>query len=111
MVILLVIHVDCKRESLRRQPAEVHAHKIASKDRKAPSSEEVIKDIMKERAENPKDSKEDSDKQTEDEAEREAEMEVIIFQGLVYDITSLSPIGCPGGMSYHDCDVMRGPTH
>ena len=76
LVILLVIHVDCRRESLRRQPAEVHAHKIASKDRKAPNSEEVIKDIMKERAENPKDSKEDSNKQSEDETEREAEMEV-----------------------------------
>ena len=76
MIILLVIHVDCKRESLRRQPAEVHAHKIASKDRKPPSSEEVIDDILKERAENPKNSKEESNKQAEEEAEKEAEKEV-----------------------------------
>ena len=76
MIILLVIHVDCKRESQRRQPAEVHAHKIASKDRKAPSSEEVMKDILKEKAEDPRDEREDSNKKAEDEAEREAEKEV-----------------------------------
>ena len=75
LIILLVIHVDCKRESQRRQPAEVHAHKIASKDRKPPSSEEVIDDILKERAENPKNSKEESNKQTEEEAEKEVEKE------------------------------------
>ena len=76
LIILLVIHLDCKRESLRRQPAEVHAHKIASKDRKPPSSEEVIDDILKERAENPKNSKEESNKQVEEVAEKEAEKEV-----------------------------------
>ena len=76
LIILLVIHVDCKRESQRRQPAEVHAHKIASKDRKPPISEEVIEDILKERAENPKNSKEESTKQAEEEAEKEAEKEV-----------------------------------
>ena len=36
---------------------------------------------------------------------------IIIFQGLVYVITTLSHIGCPGGVFFQDDDVMRGPTH